>query len=740
MSTTTLSPPSFDDEDDRFDDADVVDLDQARQARRTDRVPDDGPEDEFADEFGDDTPEDTEAAPSVPVDQAPASGDSDSGFAARAETLRRRPVLPEWAKSGQAFSQAASGAASLGWHVARFHAVRVPWYALLLALRSPRGFGRSARGLLRWTFDAEGRPVRAEAVRRNNAEEYLKLSRQRDRRVAARATAFAAVLVTVLILGLYLAFTPDSGMRLLIFAGLLALFGAAGSTADRPLIGASVVDSRYGRPTSEQVVQALAALGLAPLSRAIAKGAGVTFPEPIVNDGPGYRITVDLPHGVTADDVINRRNRLASGLRRPLGCVWPEPVPGEHEGRLVIWVGRQELAKSKQPAWPLAKTGKVDLFKRFPIGFDQRGRSVDIVLMFASMIIGAIPRMGKTFLLRLILLAASLDPRAELHVFNLKGTGDFAVLKPVCHRYGNGDEDDDIAYLYADLVEVQTEQRRRGRIITDLAENQPHRCPENKVTPELAEDPKLRLYPIVVALDECQKAFEHPKYGAKIEEICTDLVKRGPALGIIAILATQRPDAKSLPTGISANAVLRFCLKVMGHTENDMVLGSGMHKAGFKATTLSRSDLGIGLLAGEGDDPRVVRSCYLDAQGCKPIVDRARAMRLKAGTLSGDAVGDTLNAAAASVAFDLLADILAVVPVTEDKVWNSTIVTRLAELRPDVYGGWSAAMLTGSLKPFGINVGQTWASDPETGTSGNRQGLVRADVVAAARAKATGTE
>ena len=42
--------------------------------------------------------------------------------------------------------------------------------------------------------------------------------------------------------------------------------------------------------------------------------------------------------------------------------------------------------------------------------------------------------MGKTFLLRLLLLAAALDPRAELRVYDLKGTGDLDPLQPVCHR------------------------------------------------------------------------------------------------------------------------------------------------------------------------------------------------------------------------------------------------------------------------------------------------------------------
>ena len=126
----------------------------------------------------------------------------------------------------------------------------------------------------------------------------------------------------------------------------------------------------------------------------------------------------------------------------------------------------------------------------------------------------------------------------------------------------------------------------------------------------------------------------------EFEAICTDLVKRGPALGIVLILATQRPDAKSLPTGISANAVLRLCLKVMGQVENDMVLGTSAYKNGTRATMFAFSDKGICYFAGEGDAPRIVRGFYIDAPAAEKIALRARAIRAAAGTLTGHAAGE----------------------------------------------------------------------------------------------------
>ena len=43
-----------------------------------------------------------------------------------------------------------------------------------------------------------------------------------------------------------------------------------------------------------------------------------------MRDGPGWLWRGDLPPGVTAGAVSEKREELASGLRRPLGCVWPE--------------------------------------------------------------------------------------------------------------------------------------------------------------------------------------------------------------------------------------------------------------------------------------------------------------------------------------------------------------------------------------------------------------------------------
>ncbi|HET9873911.1 MAG TPA: hypothetical protein VFP89_15105 [Propionibacteriaceae bacterium] len=475
--------------------------------------------------------------------------------------------------------------------------------------------------------------------------------------------------------------------------------------------------------TADLILTALGSLGIAELNKSIRVGgpAAVRFPAPIVRDGPGWRAELDLPPGVTAGDVIERRDRLASGLRRPVGAVWPGGDHDTHAGRLIVWVGDKPMSQAKPTPWPLAKAGKVDLFSPIPVGVDPKGRPVTVTLMFASLIIAAQPRLGKTFTLRLLLLAAALDPAVELHIYDLKGGADFLPLECVAHRFRIGDEPDDITYLLADLRAIAADMPRRYKTVRSLPRDV---CPEGKVTPQLAARRDLGLWPVVVALDECQRAYEHPTHGGEIEALVTDLTKRGPAVGIIAISATQRPDAKSLPTGISSNAILRYCGKVAGQIENDMVLGTSAYKAGIRATMFTRTDRGVGYLAGEGDDPVIVRTAYLDAPAAEKVAARARTARITAGLLTGHAAGVELDPTPDQVS--VLDHLAQVWPADADRLWWDDLAALLAAGHPDRYGDWTGEQVSSACKAAGLRGRQI--KRILDGRQINRRGLTRTDL------------
>jgi len=666
-----------------------------------------------------------------PLVDSPAAQQGPRITAAGLRTATRKAIVPAWLLSRAELRDAARWTVGHVAHAVGYHLTRTPKYAGKLAWRAPRGLLRAMRAWLRWWFDLQGETVRQAMADKNDAESYLKVSKLRDQRVRWRGLVTAAVLLSATPAGFLGWQMAGHGMRWLILAAVTGALGAYGRPGDRPLLDTAVVVPQVAKLTSDVVTRALGVLGVAGINQALAKNPkAINFPSPITRDGPGWRADVDLPYGVTAGEVIERRDKLASGLGRPLGCVWPE---GNHDispGRLTVWVGDRDMASARQPAWPLLKSGAVDLFKAWPFGTDPRGRTVDMELMFTNLLIGSIPGYGKTFALRLPLLAAALDPRAEMWVFELKGSGDLEPVERVCARYASGADDETAELALEALRALREECQRRAQVIKGLPRSE---CPENKVTPELASRRSLGLHPLICAIDECQELFSHKEFGDEAGELAEKIIKLGRALGVTLLLATQRPDAKSVPTGVSANVGTRFCLRVMGQMENDMILGTSSYKNGVRATMFAKKDKGVGYLVGSADDAQIVKGFYVDGLAAESIAERARVARQKAGTLTGHATGQPT--AAERPTYDLLADIASVVPAGEDKVWSETVVARLAELRPDVYGGWDAKSFAAALVPYRIATGQVWGTDDSTGKGANRKGIARAHIIAALTAR-----
>lgn len=677
----------------------------------------------------------------VPVDP-PEQAKTIYATAVAARTSDRRPIVPAWARNRDEARALLGWLARYGAHVTAYHATRAPLYGLRLAARAPRGLLVALVAVLGWVFDREAAPLRVQAVARGSVDEYMKLTRERNTRVRRRGTVVLAALTApvVVLLVAWVArwattpagaappgFLPDlpGWADLLAAVVVVGVLGKLGTPADRRVLDPAVVStSAPPRLTAEVVTRALQSLGIAAMTN---RGATISYVAPITRDGPGWRADVDLPFGVTVADVAERRDRLASGLRRPLSAVWPEPVAEQHAGRLVLWVGDQPLSQVKPQAWPLVKTGGVELIGGdFPFGVDQRQRQVRVSLAETNALIGSLPGGGKTAAVRVLALAAALDPHAELRIHEHKGSGDLAALERVAHRYTRGVADPMIAATVESMREVAAALERRAEIIARLPREV---VPDSKVTPELARRRGSGLHPLVLVVDEAQEVFKHREYGDEAAVLAEQIIKRGRALGVIAVFATQRPDAQSLPTGVSGNVGVRFCLRVTDQTANDMVLGTSMYKNGIRATQFTARDKGIGYLVGVRDDPVVVRTYYIDALDAEKVATRARATREAVGTLTGHAAGETGEQL--TPAASLLDDLRTVFATIEvDKVWSEDLCARLAELRPELYGRLTPEALAAAVKPYGLTTGQVWGRLPD-GSGANRRGLDRADVLAA---------
>lgn len=628
-----------------------------------------------------------------------------------------KPILASWLKDRGEFVDTVKGAGHRAGHTVTWHTVRSPLHYGRFLRYAPRGLWRIARYIWAWLFAVNVRHMQRVHEGADSGDSHKTTSAwhtlEGDRKALLRLRRLEAIGLAVLALVSLLLWwwlvprfeiafgwvlTPWWTFILACAASVIPL-GYVGRPIDAPLIRRATDVSGNPPLRSETVINALISLRI----------AGMTKPEDIrmMMDVPssssGYLFEMELPPGVTAESVMEKRSELSAALRHPLGTVWPS-VGKRHQGHLVLFVSHEDMNTARQKPWPLMKYGTVDVFSPVPLFTDQRGRWVKLTLAYTSGVIGAVPRMGKTFILRELLLVGALDPRVKIYAFDFKGTGDLSPLRLVAHRYACTARPEKIAELLPLFEELQAELFRRAEVIEGLSYEE---CPENKVTPALASRRDLKLEPILIGVDECHELFEHevPAVQARFIKICTDLVKRGPALGIMLYLATQKPSAKSIPTAIAHNAIIRICLKVLGWQSNDQVLGDGMSKAGLKAQLFAWEDKGIAYLKGEGADAQIVRSVFgLDAPASEKVAVRARAEREKQGRLTGDAAGEEMEREEEQVV--LLDDVKRVFGAVPAMALGD-IVNGLAKLRPAAWGSLDVDALGKHLRNMEVRVDKT---------------------------------
>ncbi len=610
----------------------------------------------------------------------------------------RLPVIPLSLQGRQNIRATVQLVAAQQWHRARYHGLRLPVYLAVSVAWAVAGLFLLAARQVGWWWHAEAHSLKQDAIIAGDSREYMRLHKEsrelRKNRGITLLIELAAVAVAVAVLAAY----GPWWSWLAAGACILPLLAVAGRPAGHRIISPAIVPPDYSPPSHSIIQDALGTLGISEINKALKPDKdghfqGIRFVSDVMRDGPGWSCHFDLPGGVTANHILAKREEFASGLRRPLSATWPSGVPCEHPGRVDLWVGFHDISKGKPPRWPLLKAGQADVFAGLPFGTDPRGRPVTVPLFEVNWLIGASPGQGKTAAVRVLALGAALDPLADLWVHELAGKGDLEPAARVAHRYCSGLDDDAIGYAADSARLLRGELARRSREFGGLPKTDK---PDAKVTRDIAARRKS-LRPLVAIFDEAQNLFMHPQHGAQAAEDLAYVIRLGRALGIIVVLATQRPDKDSLPTAIRGIVTARFCLKVPDYDSNDMILGTGAYKAGFNAAIFrAKTDAGLGWLKGDGD-PQIVRTFYLDMPAAEKVCDRARGIRDRAGVLTGYALGEQEDA----VARDVLADLAAVFGDDSGMHWG-TAADRLANRWPDRWADVTAESLSAQCRSLGV--------------------------------------
>ena len=106
---------------------------------------------------------------------------------------------------------------------------------------------------------------------------------------------------------------------------------------------------------------------------------------------------------------------------------------------------------------------------------------------------------------------------------------------------------------------------------------------------------------------------------------------------------------------------------------------------------------GVGILRGATDASPTVRTYLADGQDAEKILTAARALRERAGTLSGMAAGED----AGRQARDVIGDVLAVFAGEPGLHW-AVLAERLAQRFPDRWAGATADAISAQCRDLGV--------------------------------------
>ncbi|MEU3340668.1 cell division protein FtsK [Streptomyces sp. NPDC006668] len=434
-------------------------------------------------------------------------------------------------------------------------------------------------------------------------------------------------------------------------------------------------DERDVVPDENAILRALRNLGIAPLNKAFKEGWQPRWVQPSTRSGNGWHAQLQLPEGVPVEMIADKKHVLAHNLMRKPIEVWPTE-PRDQAGVLDLWVADPGVLTKPVPPWPLLKEGTTDFFRGVPVALNARGEQVIGRLMAANYLIAGIMGSGKSSLVIALLLGAMLDPLVEIDVHVLAYNNDYDAMRPRLRSLVKGDDPEHVVAAMDTLRALAGEVSRRGQELERIGT-------DTKVTREMAErDPSMR--PRIVVFDEVHELFTHKEHGKEAKELALKVTKKARKTAITLLWITPDADAASLPRGISKTVSHRVAFAINDHQGNDAILGTGMHKNGYSATTLvAGEDVGTAMAAGFGKVPGLIRSYFVRKEAgideITPVVERAVALR------------DGVAAAPADPTFapvDHLADIAAVLG-HETKMLTQDVLRGLQDLNAAEYGSWS---------------------------------------------------
>lgn len=351
-------------------------------------------------------------------------------------------------------------------------------------------------------------------------------------------------------------------------------------------------------------------------------------PCTLTADGTAWHVEFELPSGIPAAKALGATAGLANAFG--VSVQQMSQVRGEREDRIKLRVSLRIPFSSKPDRGPLLDAERVNLWRPIPMGVNLRGQRIDVSWVERSGLFGGEPGSGKSGAANDLLLAAALDPTVRMYLADGKAGADITPFEQIATMYDTDGDPDRLLEILQHIWNVEIPERRA------LAKEHGSR----KLTEDMAAvDPRVCLAVLLVDEWSSYGAAAERKTREEMERLLRLIVQQGRALGIITLAATQKPDSDSVPTGIRDILSIRWAMRCMTPEASDTILGKGYAANGHNAQRILKSQRGVGIfMSGEAAEPELSRSDYYDDDEVALLLERAYALRAKAGTLPVAAV------------------------------------------------------------------------------------------------------
>lgn len=272
----------------------------------------------------------------------------------------------------------------------------------------------------------------------------------------------------------------------------------------------------------------------------------------------GWTARLALRKGSTTTDAIARIPAIESALGVRNGSVRVQP-DGRRADRCLIRVVEKDPHATAIP-WPACR--KATITKPIVLGLFEDAREVAVSILRRHVLVGGVVGSGKSGVVNVILgtLAACRD--ATVWGIDLKEGMELSPWRPCLGRLATTSQG-----AYSLLQSGVAELERRARILTEDG---------LRVWEPTPDHPAL-----VIVIDEYAELPEQAR------EYADSIARRGRAVAVTLIVATQRPTQKTMGGATRSQMDIRICLRVRERRDTDLILGQGYSKTGWRAEALT---------------------------------------------------------------------------------------------------------------------------------------------------------